>query len=79
MAIWLEVRTSLFKGWKSLKNLNVGVFETDFKQVQFVFRQTNFFDPHPRPPPRTRGVAVGKKNDPQNPNLGKKIFSPDFA
>ena len=40
MAIWLDVRTSLFKGWKSLKNLNVGVFETDFKQVQFVFRQT---------------------------------------
>ena len=40
MAIWLDVRTSLFKGLKSLKNLNVGVFETDFKQVQFVFRQT---------------------------------------
>ena len=40
MAIWLDVRTSLFKGWKSLKNLNIGVFETDFKQVQFVFRQT---------------------------------------
>ena len=40
MAIWLDVHTSLFKGWKSLKNLNVGVFETDFKQVQLVFRQT---------------------------------------
>ena len=40
MAICLDVRTSLFKGWKSLKNLNVGVFETDFKQVQFVFCQT---------------------------------------
>ena len=26
--------------WKSLKNLKVGVYETDFKQVPFVFRQT---------------------------------------
>ena len=26
--------------WKSLKNLKVGVFETDFKQVPFVFWQT---------------------------------------
>ena len=40
MAIWLDVCNSLFKGWKSLKNLKVGVFETDFKQVPFVFRQT---------------------------------------
>ena len=31
---------SHLKGWKSLKNLKVGVFETDFKQVPFVFRQT---------------------------------------
>ena len=50
------------KSWKSLKNLKVGVFETDFKQVPFLFRQTtctyseswlpveNFFDPHPLPP-----------------------------
>ena len=38
--IWLGVRNSLFKGWKSLKNLKVDVFETDFKQVQFVFLQT---------------------------------------
>ena len=30
----------LFKGWKSLKNLKVGFFRTDFKQVPFVFRQT---------------------------------------
>ena len=28
------------KGWESLKNLKVGVFETDFKQVPFVLRQT---------------------------------------
>ena len=38
-AIWLEVWMCLFKGWKSRKNLKVGVFETDFKQVPFVFRQ----------------------------------------
>ena len=38
--IWLDVCSSLFKGWKSLKNLKVGVFETDFKQVPFVYRQT---------------------------------------
>ena len=30
----------LFKGWKSLKNLKVGVFETDFKPVPFVFHRT---------------------------------------
>ena len=29
-----------FKGWKSLKNLKVGVFESDFKQVPFVLQQT---------------------------------------
>ena len=40
MAIWLDLLKSLFKGGKSLKNLKVGVFETDFKQVLFVFRQT---------------------------------------
>ena len=34
-AIWLDVWKSPFKGWKSLKNLKVGVFETDFKQVSF--------------------------------------------
>ena len=33
LAIWLDVCNSLFKGWKSLKNLKVGVFGTDFKQV----------------------------------------------
>ena len=40
LAIWLDVWKSPFKGWKSMKNLKVGVFETDFKQVSFVFRQT---------------------------------------
>ena len=40
LAIWLDVWMCLFKGWKSLKNLKVGVFETDFKQVPFVFQQT---------------------------------------
>ena len=39
LAIWLDVWMCFFKGWKSLKNLKVGVFETDFKQVPFVFRQ----------------------------------------
>ena len=50
--------------WKSLKNLKVGVFETDFKQVPFVFRQTtctysecwgpaeNLCDPYTPPPAR---------------------------
>ena len=54
LAIWLDV--FLFKGWESLKNLIVVVFETDFKQVPFVLLQTthtyseswgpveNFFD-----------------------------------
>ena len=40
LAIWLDVCNSLFKGLKYLKNLKVGVFEIDFKQVPFVFRQT---------------------------------------
>ena len=59
LAIWLDV--CLFKGWESLKNLIVVVFETDFKQVPFVLRQTthtyseswgpvdNFFDHLPPP------------------------------
>ena len=40
LAIWLDVWESHFKGWKSLKNLKVGVFETDFKKDPFVYRQT---------------------------------------
>ena len=36
---WMCATVSL-KGWESLKNLKVGVFETDFKQVPFVLRQT---------------------------------------
>ena len=34
------VHESLYKGWESLKNLKVGVFETDFMQVPFVLQQT---------------------------------------
>ena len=41
LAIWLDVCNSLFKGRESLKNLKVGVFVTDLKQVPFVLRQTN--------------------------------------
>ena len=40
MGHFADVWKSPFKGWKSLKNLKVGVFETDFKQVPIVFRQT---------------------------------------
>ena len=55
-----------WNSWNSLKNLKVGVFETDFKQVPFVFRQTtctyserwgpveNCCDP-PAPPPAVGG------------------------
>ena len=42
LTIWLDVCNSIFKGWKSLKNLKVGVFETDFKQVPFIFLQTTY-------------------------------------
>ena len=35
LAIWLDVCNSLFKGWKSLKKLKVGVFQTDFKLLYF--------------------------------------------
>ena len=75
LAIWLDVCTSLFKGWESLKNLKVGVFETDFKQFPFVLRQTthtyseswgpveNFFD----------------EKMTQKPKFVSKIFSPNFA
>ena len=41
LAMCLDVWKSPFKGWKSLKNLKVGVFETDFKQVTFIFRQAS--------------------------------------
>ena len=55
-----------WNSWKSRKNLKVGGFETDFKQVPFVFRQTtctyseswrpleNVCDP-PSPTPTGRG------------------------
>ena len=35
---WILV--GCWNSWKSQKNLKVGVFETDFKQVPFVFLQT---------------------------------------
>ena len=38
--IYLANLAGCCNSWKSLKNLKVGVFETDFKQVPFVFRQT---------------------------------------
>ena len=56
---------SLFKGSKSLKNLEVGVIETDFKQVPFVFRQTTC---------TYSGALVGKKNDTKTQIWVKKIF-----
>ena len=74
----------LFKGWKSLKNLKVGVFGTDFKQVPFVFRLTtytyseslgpveNLCDP-PHPHPR-RGAAVGKKITEKPKKMTEKNF-----
>ena len=62
----------------------VGVFETYFKQVPFVLRQTthtyseswgpveNFFDP---PPPHPQGVGRGqKKNDPKTKFWVKNLF-----
>ena len=65
LAIWLDVCNSLFKGWKSLKNLKVGVFETDFKQVPFVFRQTCTYS-------ESWGL-VENLCDPHHPEVGKKM------
>ena len=79
LAIWLDVCNSPFKGWESLKNLKVGVFETDFKQVPFALRQTthtyseswgpveNFFDP------------PGAKKMTQKPKFVSKKFFPYFC
>ena len=76
LAIWLDVCKSIFKGWKCLKNLKVGVFETDFQKVPFIFRQTthtysescgpveNFIDP---------------ERMTQRPKFLSKIFSPIFV
>ena len=70
LAIWLDVCNSLFKGWKSLKNLKVGVFETDFKQVPFVFRQTT----------HTYSESWGPvEKITQKPKFVSKIFPPIFA
>ena len=35
-----QIRPKFGHSWKSWKNLKVGVLETAFKQVQFIFRQT---------------------------------------
>ena len=81
LAICLDVCNSLFKGWKSLKNLKVGVFESDFKQVPFAFRQTtckyseswgpveNFLTHSPPP---------GGEKMTQKPKFVSKIFFPSF-
>ena len=45
LAIWLDVWESPFKGWKSLKNLNVGVFETDFKAATTNLESCKAFGP----------------------------------
>ena len=75
-----------FKGWESLKNLKVGVFETDFKQAPFVLRQTtqtyseswgpveNFFDP-----PGWREKPGGGQKMTQKPKFVSKIFFPYFC
>ena len=79
---WMCARVSLRAGnpWKTC----VGVFETDFKQFQFVFRQTTCTYSESWGPvekifwPPTRGVAVGKKMT-QNPKFGSKKFFPKFC
>ena len=55
--------------WNSLKNLKVGVFETYFKQVPFVFRQTTCTYSESR-------VGEGAKKMTKKPKFGSKIFSP---
>ena len=69
--IWLDVCNSLFKGWKSLKNLKVGGFETDFKQVPAIVRQkTCSYSVH-----IFCWFAVGKKMT-QKPKFGSKNIFP---
>ena len=78
---------SPFRGWKSLKNLKVVVFETDFNQVQFVFWQTtctyseswgaleNLCDPLP---PGGSGRGWGKNDRKSRKHLknGRKARDP---
>ena len=73
-----------WNSWKSRKNLKVGGFETDFKQVPFVFRQTTstyseswgpvekFFDPPPG------GWVGGGQKMTQKLNFGSKNVFPQF-
>ena len=71
--------------------MKVGVFETDFKQVPFLFRQTtctyseswgpveNLCDPHPL---AVRGAVVGKKMTEKMTEknfLCQYFFPPNFA
>ena len=77
-----------WNSWKSQKNQRVGVFETNFKQVPFVFRQTtctyseswrpveNVCDPIP--PPRGGGEEFGEKMT-EKIFSGQKFFSLNFA
>ena len=77
LAIWLDVCTSLFKGWESLKNLKVGVFETDFKQVPFVLWQTTHTYSESWGPVENLCDPLGVKNDQKI--FWVKNFSPNFA
>ena len=74
-----------WNSWISQKNKKVGVFETDFKQVPFVFRQTtctyseswrpleNVCDPPPRPVGGGGGGGGGAGGGGEK--MTKKIFS----
>ena len=73
-----------WNSWKSQKKQKVGVFETNFKQVQFIFRQTtctyseswgpveNLCD-LPTPPPPSGGPRR-VRNDRKTKKWPKKIF-----
>ena len=66
--------------WKSLKNLKVGVFETDFKQVLFVFRQTTCtYSESSGPVENYFELFFGGKKMTQKPKIVSKFFSPNFA
>ena len=64
-----------WNSWKSEKNLKVGIFQTDFTQVPFVFRQTTCTYSESW---RTVENVCGWKNNRKN-FLGSKIFSLNFA
>ena len=66
----------LFKGWESLKNLKVGVFETDIKQVPIVLRQTIHTYSESGGPVEKPG---GGQTMTQKPKFVSKIFTPYFC